>query len=173
MARCSCLRKAIPLSTPATCCSSLPASMAAVVSHCPRYLLHLYCASSQPHCWECRTDKHFAGGEKRNHAKRLISAPPCSAPTSASYLDAGATRSSSILSSLRCLCPCCSADGESRAVQNHSTRRKARRFVAPPPPFPLRNSGSVSPQMHLYFFLRLFLACVQMLQRLRIAITSS
>lgn len=46
----------------------------------------------------------------------------CSAAAVA-YLDAEATRFSSILSSLRRLCPCCSADGEERAEPRKTPRR--------------------------------------------------
>lgn len=64
MARCSCFRKAIPLSTLATCCSRLPASIAAVVTHCLCYLFsHLYRASFLQHWEKCRTDQHFAGSK--------------------------------------------------------------------------------------------------------------
>lgn len=72
----------------------------------------------------------FCRGCKKKSCKRFDFCTEdgwCSAPALA-YLDAEATRFSSILSSLRCLCPCCSADGEeSKAVQKHSTRKKARR----------------------------------------------
>lgn len=101
MARCWCFRKAIPLSTLATCCSSLPASMAAV-THCQCYVslcfnLFTFISRFFPAALGKISDRpNLAGDEKNKSCKRFDFCADgrwCSAVVLA-YLDAEATRSS-------------------------------------------------------------------------------